>query len=85
MPRIPPLLYTSIQALVLSFQLDRGRQDQELIGVRMAQGVKNINHAQFVDDTILLGGTSTNSTRQFKSMLDSYYKVSGNFLNWRKS
>ena len=51
----------------------------------MAQGVKNINHAQFVDDTILLGGTSTNSTRRFKSMLDSYYKVSGNFLNYRKS
>jgi len=50
----------------------------------MAQGVKNINHAQFVDDTILLGGTSTNSTRQFKSMLDSYYKVSGNFLNYKK-
>ena len=81
MPRKPPLLYVSIQAVVLSFQLDRARQDQELIGVRMAQGVKNINHAQFIDDTILLGGTGTNSTRRFKATLDSYYKVSGNFLN----
>jgi len=76
-----PLLYMLIQALVLSFQLDWARQDQELIGVRTVQGVKNINHAQFIDDTILLGGTSTNSTRRFKAMLDSYYKVSGNFLN----
>jgi len=42
---MPHLLYALIQAVVLSFQLDRAREDQELIGVRMAQGFKNINHA----------------------------------------
>ena len=31
-----------------------------------------------------MGGTSTNLARRFKATLDSYYKVSGNFLNYKK-
>ena len=54
---LSPLLY-AIQALVLSFQLEKARKDQDLSGIRMARGTKDINHVQFADDTILLGGAS---------------------------
>ena len=54
---LSPLLY-AIQASVLSFQLEDARLDQELPGIRLARGTKDINHAQFADDTILLGGAS---------------------------
>eukprot|EP00253_Pinus_taeda_P027574 PITA_27574 len=52
---LSPLLY-AIQALVLSFQLDHNQQTQILPGLRMVHHVKDINHAQFADDTLLLVG-----------------------------
>ena len=63
---LSPLLY-AIQASVLSFQLEAARQDQDLPGIQMARGIKDINHAQFADDTLLLGGASTIIARRFKS------------------
>jgi hypothetical protein len=60
-----PLLY-AIQASMLSFQLEHYRSQQELTGIKIARGVKDINHAQFVDDTLLLGGASTIIARKFK-------------------
>ena len=50
----------------------------------MAHNVKEINHAQFVDDTLLLGGASINSSRTFKKELDIYKEVSGNKINYLK-
>jgi hypothetical protein len=29
------------------------------MGIKIERGVKDINHAQFFDDTLLLGGAST--------------------------
>jgi hypothetical protein len=81
---LSPLLYT-IQASVLSFQLDQSQQLQELMGLRIARGVRDINHAQFADDTILLGGASTHSAKKFKSELDKYQAISGSKINYRKS
>jgi hypothetical protein len=40
------------------------------MGIKIARGVKDINHAQFVDDTLLLGGASTIIARKFKQQLD---------------
>ena len=51
----------------------------------MAHGTKDINHAQFAYDTILLGGTSHLIAIRFKSELDSYCQASDNKLNLRKS
>ena len=51
----------------------------------MARGTKDINHAQLVDDIILLGGASPIMTKRFKSKLESYCKASGSKLNMRKS
>ena len=73
---LSPLLY-AIQASVLSFQLDQIQLHNNLIGLRISRGVKDINHAQFVDDTILLGGASVQSTRLFKSELELYQDALG--------
>ena len=81
---ISPLLYT-IQASVLSFQLEYARQYQELSGIRMARGTKYINHAQFTGDTILLGGASQIIARRFKSEMNRYCHASRSKINLRKS
>eukprot|EP00253_Pinus_taeda_P009858 PITA_09858 len=81
---LSPLLY-AIQAFVLSFQLDFCQQIQILPGLRMVQNVKEINHAQFADDTLLLGGASINSASSFKKELDIYKEASGSKINYSKS
>ena len=55
------------------------------MGVRIAQAVKDVNHAQFVDDTILLGGASVHSTINFKKELDMYQEALGSQINYMKS
>jgi exonuclease III len=81
---LSPLLY-AIQASVLSFQLDYGQQHNNLLGLRIDPGVKDINHAQFVDDTLLLGGASVQTTRKFKTELDIYNEISGSEIILSKS
>ena len=51
----------------------------------MARGTKDINHAQFADDTILLGGASQIIARQFKNEMHRYCQASGSKINFRKS
>lgn len=41
---LSPLLYV-LQASVLSLLLDKRRQDQDLMGIRMERGVQDLNHA----------------------------------------
>jgi len=81
---LSPLLY-SIQAPMLSFQLDQSQQIQELMGLCIARGVRDINHAQFVDDTILLGSASNHSAKKLKSELDRYQAILASKINYRKS
>ena len=81
---LSPLLY-AIQASVLSYQLENARQEQDLPGIRIARGTKNINHAQFADDTILLGGASQIIAHRFKSEITRYCYASGSKINVRKS
>ena len=38
----------------------------ELKGIKITRGVRAENNAQFVDDTILLGGASTIIAKRFK-------------------
>ena len=49
----------------------------------MARGSKDINHSQYSDDTILLGGVSPNIAKRFKFELDSYCKALGSKRNLR--
>ena len=81
---LSPLLY-AIQALVLSFQLENARLEQELPGIRLARGTKDLNHAQFADDTILMGGASQIIAGRFKTELNRYCQASGSKINFRKS
>jgi len=39
-----------------SFALDHKRQSGLITGIKFEDGIKNINHSQFADDTLLLGG-----------------------------
>lgn len=51
----------------------------------MAHNVEDINHAQFANDTLLLGGASVITARNFKRELDIYKEVSGSKINYQKS
>jgi hypothetical protein len=46
------------------------------MGLRIAPGVKHINHAQFMDDMLLLGGASVQTTKKFKMEPDVYKEIS---------
>ena len=81
---LSPLLY-AIQASVLSFQLNLCQESQWLPGLRIVHGVRSINHAQFADDTLLLGGASSHSAEYFKHELETYKEVSGSKINFHKS
>ena len=48
-------------------------------------GVRSANHAQFVDDTILLGDASTVIAERFKRFLSSFLKASDGKINAAKS
>eukprot|EP00253_Pinus_taeda_P036647 PITA_36647 len=75
-----PLLFV-LQASVLSFYLNKKHQDQDLNGLCIARGIKSINHALFVDDTMLLGTTPQMSANKFKEVMEDYYQASGSELN----
>lgn len=80
---LSPLLFV-IQASVLSFLLDKKMQDQYINGLCIARGVKNINHALFANDTLLLGTTSFSSTSKFKAVLDEFSEASSSVVNKNK-
>eukprot|EP00253_Pinus_taeda_P011719 PITA_11719 len=77
---LSPLLFV-LQASVLNFYLDKKRADQDIVGLCIARGVKNINHALFADDTLLLGASSVLMASRFKRALDEFCIVSGSSLN----
>ena len=77
---LSPLLY-AIQASVLSYQLGNSRVQKNLQGLRIVQGVKDINHAQFMDDTLLLGGAIPIIEKKFKEELDAYAAASGSEIS----
>ena len=53
--------------------------------IKFGDRVKNINHSQFFDDTLLIGGASTTIAKRFKSLLDKYMSYSGGMVNNLKS
>jgi hypothetical protein len=51
----------------------------------MVRGVKSINHSQFTDDTLLLGGASVTIAKRFKDNLDLFTQASRGLINHLKS
>ena len=54
-------------------------------GIRIARGVDPINHALFVDESLLLGGSSMNIARDFNEILKKFCQISGVLINNNKS
>jgi len=81
---LSPALFV-IQASVLSYQLNKSLQNRALSGIRIAPKVKDVNHAQFADDTLLLGVANLRTARKFKSELDCFMNSSGSEINFHKS
>jgi len=68
---LSPFLYI-IMAETLSRAPEKQRKERNITGIRIAKGVKTINHSLFADDTLLLGGASTIIARRFKKVLDDF-------------
>lgn len=69
----------------LSKALDFNRRTGLITGIKFEQGTKNINHSQFADDTLLMGGASITIARRFKKILDQFMEYSGGKINQVKS
>eukprot|EP00253_Pinus_taeda_P032306 PITA_32306 len=65
--------------------LDSNRRVGLITGIKFGNGVKNINHSQFVDDTLLMGGAFNIIAHHFKALLDKYMSYSGGMVNHLKS
>ena len=61
--------------------LDYNRRIGLITGIKIEQGTKNINHSQFADDTLLIGGASTTIARCFKKILDQFMDYLGGKVN----
>jgi len=81
---LSPILY-AVQAASLSFRLEHARTHENLLGIRIVRGIKEVNHTQFADDTLLLGGATPYAAKKFKEVLDNYQYVSGSLINYSKS
>jgi hypothetical protein len=69
MPSFPPLI-CSHGRIPLNRRLEWECTNGTIPGLKIAQGVKRINHSQFVDDTILLSGASKVMERRIKQVMD---------------
>ena len=56
-----------------------------ITGIKFGNVVKNINHSQFANDTLLMGGASNIIARQFKTLLEKYMSYSGGMVNYLNS
>jgi hypothetical protein len=79
-----PILYI-IMVESLNSKLDKERELKRIPGLKIAQGVKRANNSQFMDDIILIGGTSIILAKRFKEIMDDYTTASGGKVNEHKS
>ena len=63
-----------MMADTLSRNLSAGKDEGIILGIKSASGVDFINHALFMDDSLLLGGASLRKARAFKEILLSYFR-----------
>ena len=57
------------------------QENGELKDLKIARGVKDATHSQFVDDSIMLGVASTLNEERFKEVLSSFLKASDGNAN----
>ena len=78
-----PLLYLIVVESLKKLQTLQN--NGELKGLRIARGVKNANHAQFTDDTILLVGASVIIVERFREVISIFLKASDGKVNALKT
>jgi hypothetical protein len=82
----PPLsLSLYFNGRLFKSKLEAEQRIGNLPGLQIAHGVKEINHSQFLDDTLLLGVASPIIARRFKRVLDNFLIASGGKVNCAKS
>eukprot|EP00253_Pinus_taeda_P008137 PITA_08137 len=81
---LSPYLFI-LMAESFSSALDHNRRVGLITGIKFGNEVKNINHSQFANDTLLIGGASATITRRFKTLLDQFTDYSGGAVNFHKS
>jgi hypothetical protein len=72
-------------AETLGRHLEKYRISKAILGIKIARGTKRLNHSQFVDDTLLIGGASLVMAKRFKYSLDNFTQASGALINNAKS
>ena len=81
---LSPLLFLLV-AKSLSRKLQALQENGKLKGLKIVRGTKAATHAQFADDTILLGGASTEIAKRFNKFMSSFLKASDGKVNLIKS
>jgi len=66
---------------MLEVKVERGL----LEGAEVTSEYKRITHAQFMDDTILMGSETVENAKVFKGVLDLFLLASGGRVNENKS
>jgi hypothetical protein len=65
----------------LSKKLEVQSKNGDLLGIKIVRGTKRLNHSQFVDYTIFLGGSSIITTNRFNMSLNSFLLSSSEEVN----
>jgi len=68
----------------LSRRLEHERRIGKIPGIKIAIGIKHINHSQFVNDIIFLAGSSLIRVGWFKTILDQFIYCLGGLANSNK-
>jgi len=64
--------------------LEEERRKGNILGLLIARGVKEINHSQFADGTLLLGSTTICIAKLFQKVLSAFLGALGGKLNISK-
>jgi hypothetical protein len=56
-------------------------RSEDILGLQIVRGVKELNHDLFADDSLLLGAASVHAANQFKLVVDEFCIASGSRLN----
>eukprot|EP00253_Pinus_taeda_P005923 PITA_05923 len=81
---LSPFLYI-LMADSLSKKLTLEKQNGNILGIRIVKGIAPVNHALFVDDSLLLGGASLRIVNSFITILQKFCSISRALISERKS
>ena len=68
----------------LNRALEAERKQCNILGIKMENGVKDLNHSQFANNTLLMGGASITTTQIFENILTIFCNASGGNINKKK-